>query len=315
MPRYITINGRKIAEGKHALVNLQIAKLPTHTVIDLPVYVYRGRRDGPVLLISSGIHGDELNGVETVRRMITGGSIVPDSGTVIAIPIVNVYGFLNNSRYLPDGRDLNRCFPGTKAGSLAGRIAWTLINDVIPIVDFGIDLHTGGANVNYPHIRCDTGLEQNMELAHAFAPPFIINSPLRDGSFRKAAQRKGKPILVYEGGESLRFDEFAISECINGILRLMDYLKMTDNGAPERNDTKIITKNIWTRAGSSGLYRPHVRGGDRVKKGQLLASITDPFGEAEIKMKAREGGYAIGLRSVPVVNKGDALINIGMEDA
>lgn len=315
MPRYITINGRKIAEGKHALVNLQIAKLPTHTVIDLPVYVYRGRRDGPVLLISSGIHGDELNGVETVRRMITGGSIVPDRGTVIAIPIVNVYGFLNNSRYLPDGRDLNRSFPGTKTGSLAGRIAWTLINDVIPIVDFGIDLHTGGANVNYPHIRCDTGLEQNIELAHAFSPPFILNSPLRDGSFRKAAQRKRKTILVYEGGESLRFDEFAISECINGILRLMDYLKMTDNGAPERNDTKVIMKNTWIRAGSSGLYRPHVRCGEKVKKSQLMASVTDSFGESEIKMKAREGGYVMGIRSVPVVNKGDALINIGVEGA
>lgn len=315
MPRHITINGMKIAEGKHALVNLQIAKLPTHTVIDLPIYVYRGERDGPVLLISSGIHGDELNGVETVRRMITDGSIVPDSGTVIAIPIVNVYGFLNNSRYLPDGRDLNRSFPGTKTGSLAGRIAWTLMNDVIPIVDFGVDLHTGGANVNYPHIRCDTELEQNMELAHAFSPPFILNSPLRDGSFRKAAHRKGKTILVYEGGESLRFDEFAISECINGVLRLMDYLGMTDSGAPERNETRVIMKNTWIRAGSSGLYRPHVRGGVKVKKSQLLASITDPFGEAEIKMKARQSGYAIGLRSIPVVNKGDALINIGIEDA
>lgn len=313
MNRYITINGRKIAAGKNALVNLRIAKLPTHTVIDLPIYVYRGEEDGPVLLITSGLHGDELNGVETLRRMISDGSVVPDRGTVIAVPIVNVYGFLNNSRYLPDGRDLNRSFPGTKSGSLAGRLAWTMMNDVLPIVDFGIDLHTGGANTNFPQVRCDASNEKNLELARAFAPPFIVNSPLRDGSFRKAADKKGKSVLVYEGGESLRFDELAITECINGVLRLMDYLEMTDNGAPEKNETRVIMKNTWIRAQTSGLYRPFVACGDTVKKGQVLATITDPFGEAEIKTKARHKGYVIGLRSIPVVNRGDALINIGLE--
>lgn len=313
MNRYITINGRKIAAGKNALVNLRIAKLPTHTVIDLPIYVYRGQEDGPVLLITSGLHGDELNGVETLRRMIADRSVVPDSGTVIAVPIVNVYGFLNNSRYLPDGRDLNRSFPGTKSGSLAGRLAWTMMNDVLPIVDYGVDLHTGGANTNFPQIRCDASNERNLELARAFAPPFIVNSPLRDGSFRKAADKKGKNILVYEGGESLRFDELAITECINGVLRLMDYLGMTDNGAPERNEPRVVMKNTWIRAHNSGLYRPFVACGDTVKKGQVLATITDPFGEAEVKTKARHKGYVIGLRSIPVVNRGDALINIGLE--
>lgn len=313
MNRYITINGRKIAAGKNALVNLRIAKLPTHTVIDLPIYVYRGEEDGPVLLITSGLHGDELNGVETLRRMIADGSVVPDRGTVIAVPIVNVYGFLNNSRYLPDGRDLNRSFPGTKSGSLAGRLAWTMMNDVLPIVDLGVDLHTGGANTNFPQIRCDASNEKNLELARAFAPPFIVNSPLRDGSFRKAADKKGKSVLVYEGGESLRFDELAITECINGVLRLMDYLEMTDNGAPERNEPRVIMKNTWIRAHNSGLYRPFVSCGDNVRKGQVLATITDPFGEAEVKTKARHKGYVIGLRSIPVVNRGDALINIGLE--
>ncbi len=313
MSDVISINGKEIPKGKKARVDLKIARLPTHTLIDLPVYIYRGEGDGPVLLISAGLHGDEVNGVEAIRRMIADNSIIPVAGTVIAIPIINIYAFLNNTRVLPDGRDLNRSFPGNKDGSLAARIAYILMNDVVPVIDYGVDFHTGALNFNYPQIRCDMGSNLNIELARAFAPPFIINSKLRDGSFRKAALKKGKTILVFEGGESQRFDEFAIQEGIDGVLRLMNHFGMKEEIKPN-SGTKVIMKTSWIRAAYSGLFRAYMQNGVKIRKNQIIASITDPFGESEHLIKSRLEGYVIGLRSTPVVSRGDALIHIGMEE-
>lgn len=313
MPDNITINGKEIPPGQNVQINLNVAKLPTHTLIDLPVYVFRGEEAGPRILATAGLHGDELNGVETIRRLIVNKSVVPTAGMVIALPIVNIYGFLNNSRYLPDGRDLNRSFPGSNTGSLASRIAHTLMNKILPVIDYCVDFHTGGANKNYPQIRCAFDVAEDLTLAHAFAPPFIINSKLRDDSFRKAAYKAGKTLLVYEGGESLRFDELAIREGMDGIMRLMKHLKMTDEDPPKRMDTIEINRTTWIRARSSGLYRAFVEYGQKVKQNQIIASITDPFGETEYRIKSSTNGYVIGLRSLPVVNRGDALINIGIE--
>ena len=189
------INGTEILRGQNKIVNFNVARLPSNTLIDLPVYVYRAKRKGPKLLISAGMHGDELNGVEIIRRLIVKDRLRPIKGTVVAVPIINIYGFLINSRFLPDGKDLNRSFPGLRNGSLASRIAYVLMNKILPTVDFGIDFHTGGPNKNYPQIRCDTDDKINLELAKAFNPPLIINSSLRDGSFRKEAYKKGKRII------------------------------------------------------------------------------------------------------------------------
>ncbi len=314
MSESIFINGKEIPPGQNIQINLQVAKLPTHTIIDLPVYIFRGGEEGPKVLLTAGIHGDELNGVETIRRLIVNKSVIPDCGMVVAVPIVNVYGFLNNSRYLPDGRDLNRSFPGNKTGSLASRVAHTLMNEILPIIDYGIDLHTGGANRNYPQVRCNFDVPENLKLARAFAAPFIINSKFRDDSFRKAAHNIGKTILVYEAGESLRFDELAISEGINGVLRLMKKLKMTSIRPPKCKAPIHIDRTSWIRARSSGIYRAFVDYGQKVHRKQVIASITDPFGEAEYKIKSGTDGYIIGIRSLPVVNRGDALINIGIAD-
>lgn len=313
MSETIVINGEEISPGQNAQINLNVAKLPTHTMIDLPVYVFRGNEDGPSILITAGIHGDELNGVETLRRLIADKSLIPKAGMVVAVPVVNVYGFLNQSRYLPDGRDLNKSFPGTKTGSLASRVAHTLMNQILPVIEYGVDLHTGGANNNYPQVRCTFEVPNNLKIARAFAPPFIINSKLRNNSFRKAAHKAGKTIIVFEGGESLRFDELAIKEAMDGILRMMKSLKMTNAKPPKRKFSIDIGRTKWIRARSSGLYRSFVGYGQKVKKNQIIATITDPFGETEYKIKPGEDGYVIGLRSLPVVNRGDALINIGVE--
>ncbi|HSG30808.1 MAG TPA: succinylglutamate desuccinylase/aspartoacylase family protein [Thermodesulfobacteriota bacterium] len=311
MPHIFSINGKKVALGENARIDLKIAKLPTHTVIDLPVYIRRSQTDGPVLLITAGLHGDELNGVEIIRRFILSEDSIPTTGTLVILPIVNVYGFLNNSRTMPDGRDLNRSFPGTKEGSLAGRIAYTLMNVVLPHVDYGVDFHTGAVNKNYPQIRCTFDIPKNLELANAFSPAFIINSKLRDGSFRRAAQKEGKSILVFEGGESLRFDEVTIKEGIDGIKRLMSYLGMNNSVFISNRETQVIKQSSWTRATHSGLYRPLVDYGDVVKKKQVIATITDPYGETEYKLKSRLNGYVLAVRTLPIVNRGDAIMHIG----
>lgn len=310
MPDTITINKKKIGLGEQAEIFLNIARLPTYTNIDLPVHVYRGEEDGPVLLLTGGLHGDEINGIEIIRRLISREKILPDRGTVIAIPLVNVYGFIQNVRGLPDGKDINRSFPGSKNGSLAKLLAHTLMNEIIPQIDYGIDFHTGGsARANFPQIRCTLNIPKNKELAEAFAPPIIINSSLINKSFRKAAKKKGKHILVYESGESLRYDESGIEEGMDGTMRVMKHLDMIDS-APEPNKYEVFQKTTWVRAKYAGLFSSKVELGDNVKKRQVLGHINDPFGQEWFKSISPQNGRVIGLNYTPVVHKGDAIIHL-----
>lgn len=311
MPEYIEIQNQQIGLGEQRSIYLNIARLPTYTSIDLPVHFYRGKEDGPVLLLTGGLHGDEINGVEIIRRMVVNKSIIPDCGTVIAIPLVNIYGFIQNVRGLPDGKDINRSFPGVKTGSLARILAYTLMQHIVPLIDYGIDFHTGGANrSNYPQIRCDFKKDDNRELAEAFAPPFIVHSKLLDKSFRKAADKKGKRILVYEAGESMRYDDFGIREGIDGTLRLMDNLGMISE-SPDPHESRTLEKSTWVRAHYAGLFQQNIDLGDEIRRNQLLGYITDPFGNEQFKVKANRSGYIIGLNFTPVIHKGDALMHIG----
>jgi uncharacterized protein len=312
MPEIITLNGQTITRGENRLINFHIAQLPTHTQIDLPVHVIRGREDGPVLLLMAGLHGDEINGIETIRRMIYDQTIQLKRGTVIAIPIVNIYGFLQTSRDLPDGKDLNRCFPGTQNGSLAARVAWFVMNEILPMVDLGIDFHTGAVNrTNYPQIRCKYDLPVNMELAMAFAPPFILNAEFRDKSIRKEAAKKGKPIIVFEGGEAQRLDEASIIEGITGTYRLMYHLRMIDDSIPG-NVPVILSHSTWIRSKISGIYRNQTQPGAFVEKGQQIGVVTDPYGQDEHPVFAKVPGYAIGVNYQSVINTGEPLLHLGI---
>ncbi len=315
MPEILTINKEKIRLGESRVVNFDIASLPTRTSINLPVHIYRAPVDGPVLLLTGGLHGDELNGVETIRRLIDSDEIVPDRGSVIAIPIVNIYGFIQNSRGLPDGKDINRSFPGVKKdGSLAKLLAYTIMENIIPLVDCGVDFHTGGASrSNYPQLRVDLKNEKAVTLAKAFAAPLIINSKPIAKSFRNSAYRKGKDILVYETGESLRFDEFGIKEAIEGTIRLMKHLNMT-NKRPKKQSTEIFEKSSWIRAKYAGLFLPSVDLGEKVKKRQLLGYINGAYGELNAKVLSPKDGTIIGINYCPVINKGDAIIHYSFND-
>lgn len=309
MPDSITISKQKIGLGEQRIVNLNIARLPTYTSIDLPVLVYRAPVDGPVLLLTGGLHGDEINGVEIVRRMIERELVVPDKGTVIAIPIVNIYGFIQNSRGLPDGKDINRSFPGAKGGSLAKLLAYTLMKEIIPEIDYGIDFHTGGsARSNYPQIRCSFKIKKAEELAKVFGAPVMMHSSLISKSFRSAAHKKGKEILVYETGESLRYDEFGIEEGINGAKRIMKHLGMISE-APEPHKTKVFNNSTWIRTKNAGLFIPKAELGEELNKRQVLGLIKDPYGDLNSRVIAPQDGMVIGLNNCPVVNKGDALLH------
>lgn len=311
MPERITIANEEIAPGDHAFVDLKIARLPTFTEISIPVQVFRSKEDGPVLLLTGGLHGDEINGIEIVRRMISEKLLGPQKGSIIAIPLVNTYGFIQNVRGVPDGKDINRSFPGIKGGSLARLVAYTLMNQIIPQIDLGLDFHTGGASrANYPQIRADLKNARNREIAQAFAAPFIVHSPHIEKSFRKAAARKDKPILVYESGEAMRLDEEGIEEGIGGALRVMKWLGMIDE-APGGKPPVTMRKTKWQRARRAGIFRTIAQLGDKITKGDIIGSITDPYGTKEVKVRAERGGHIIGLNNQPVLHKGDALYHIG----
>jgi uncharacterized protein len=238
----------------------------------------------------------------------------PMAGTVIAIPVLNIYGFLNFNRELPDGKDANRSFPGNKNGSLAARVAYNVTRKILPLIDYGIDFHTGGGNrSNFPQIRCEFEDEQSLKLAKGFAPPFIINSSAIPNSLRNEAKNSGKHIIVFEGGQSLRFDEPVIEEAIHGTRRLMVSLGMIpeDDTIKQGLEPNILTKTTWVRAENAGLFHHHMANGDFIKADDYLGTITDPFNRYELPVISPAEGYIIGLNYSPVINAGDALVHVG----
>ncbi|MBS1558022.1 MAG: succinylglutamate desuccinylase/aspartoacylase family protein [Bacteroidetes bacterium] len=315
MARLLSIANHEIRPGEFKEISIDIARLPSRTQIETPVYVYRGIEDGPTLALTAGMHGDEINGMEIVRRIIDLGHNRVKRGTVLCMPVINIYGFLNYSREVPDGKDINRSFPGNKNGSLASRVAYHITHDVLPSIDYGIDFHTGGAmRTNYPQVRCVMKEKINVELANAFHAPFTIDAPFRPHSLRLTASKKDKHIIVYEGGESIRFDQHAIEEGINGTLRLMKYLKMIDWAPEPKEENKIIWSSAWARAQTAGLFQAIVKCGEFIYKDQLVGMLTDPFGEFKKQVTAPASGYVVGLNHNPVVNAGDALLHIGADN-
>lgn len=314
MGKPFKIQGQTIEAGQHAQVILNIYKLPTHTLIEIPVFIFNGEKPGPTILFLAGMHGDEINGIEVVRKLIKRDDVRNlKRGCVVAIPLINIVSFLLGTRDLPDGRDLNRCFPGSKNGSLGSRIAHDLMETIIPQIDFGIDFHTGGSKItNYPQIRCVFDNKKNLELGKIFSPLLVLNSPFRENTLRLAASKLGKPILVFEGGESNRFDYESVNEGLNGCLRVLRHYKMIKTEV-KTTPTVFLKKSSWVRAKSSGLFHTTKKSGSRVKKGDMIGMICDPYGEVEHELFAPADGFIVGVNNQPVVNQGDALIHIGAE--
>lgn len=314
MPDIIKINNHKIGRGEQQIVRLKLARLPSFESIELEVHLFRAKKKGPTLLLTGGMHGDEINGVEILRRLIAQKKLKPEAGTIITVPLINVFGFIQRERDMPDGKDVNRSFPGSKSGSLARLVANTIMKQVLPYVDFGVDFHTGGqSRCNFPQLRCRLDVEQNLKLAKAFAPPMIVNSTFIDHSFRQAAHRKGKQILVYESGEANRFYEPGIQAGIDGILRLMKHLGMRSD-APANEATDVFNDSTWIRAKSAGLFHSKIELGDTVAKNQIIGTITDPYGQRHYKVKNPVDGRIMGLNKAPVIHKGDALVHVAYDE-
>ena len=307
----IHINDQLIKAGEKKVINLQIARLISGTEIDLPIHVFRSKKAGPVILLSGGLHGDEVNGIEIIRRIIESKVLNQlKCGSVIAIPVMNIYGFLNFSREVPDGKDINRFFPGNKTGSLASRVAYNLTRTVLKEIDFGIDFHTGGANrTNYPQIRYAPDDEKAVELAQIFNAPVSLASKMIDKSIRKEVHKMGKSMIVFEGGESMRFDEHAIQEGINGATKVLNHFDML-KAETSPNECHDFSESAWIRARNSGMVKLEKASGEFIEKGELLAIITDPFADFKTRIKAKEDGLIIGHNNAPLVNQGDALFHI-----
>ena len=314
VPKQIILLGETINPGDSKTIHMEIAKLHTTTKLKIPIIVVRSRIDGPVVLMCAGIHGDEVNGVEIVRQLIVQKINRPKKGTIICIPVMNMFGFVNRSREFPDGRDLNRVFPGAKNGSLASRFAYHILKDIMPVVDYAIDFHSGAASrFNAAQIRIAPGNAELQKLADIFNAPFTLHMRNIAGTFRTASHKLNIKMLLFEGGKTLDFNNGIVQEAVNGTKRLLSYLEMLN---PKTEVVKAsapsiaILKSHWIRARASGLLHDYNCIGQYVKKGAVLGTITDPFGKIEKKVKAPNDGFIINANQSPIVYQGDAIYHI-----
>ncbi len=312
-----TLSGHSIRRGERKKIHLKIGKLYDNTDINIPVEVIRGKTDGPTLFVSAAVHGDELNGVEVCKRLLDLRQLKEIAGTLIVIPIVNVFGFNNLSRYLPDRRDLNRSFPGSPKGSLASRLAHVFMTEIVSKASHGVDLHTGAVHRNnLAQIRADIDDPQTLRLAEAFGIPVIIRSNVRDGSLRQAVLERQIPMLLFEGGEALRFDERVIKAALQGIVSVMHEINMLDHSKrhprldPAEHKPFIAKSSYWIRATRSGIVRVLARIGKLVHKDEVIGVISDPYGDEIETVKTRVEGIVICASMLPVVHEGDALFHI-----
>lgn len=310
----LEILGEQVKLGESKEVSFNVAKLHTQNTIDVPVIIERSKKPGPTVLITAGIHGDEVNGVEIVRQIIAKGINKPRRGTIICIPVINVFGFIHMDREFPDGRDLNRVFPGGKTGSLASRVAYKLIHEIVPHADLIIDYHTGGADrFNAAQIRISGGDTQLKKLATKFGPPFVVFSKNLSKSFRNACYKMGKSILLFEGGKSFYIDSTITNTGVNGAKRILHHYKMLGSKFKVSEPKKkcvYISESKWIRANYSGMFRASVKINQLVKKDMVIGHITDPYGKFHHFVKAPNSGYIFNVNESPIIYQGDALFHI-----
>lgn len=316
MNNEMAIDGEKIEPGTTRFMELDIARLTSGTEIKMPVHVFRTAKPGPKVLLSGGMHGDEVNGIELLRKFLKQGWLKKlQCGSVIVVPIINVYGFINFSREVPDGKDVNRSFPGNKEGSLASAVAYTMTNCILPEVDFGLDFHTGGASrTNYPQLRYEEDDAIGAEVSDAFKAPFTLHSNVIAGSFREAARAMDKTVVVFEGGESLRLDPRTIEEGIAGIRRVLHHYEMLPRAPLQKHRTHFFNNSHWLRAETSGLFRFEKDSGRKVRVGETLGYISAPTNEYSKRVTSPYDGYIIGHNNFPLVHQGDALFHIGTRE-
>lgn len=309
----LIINGHTIKRGQATTLSLPMPKLYDSTPLHMPVHIIRGKKQGPCICVTAAIHGDELNGIEIARKLLKQTSKKIIAGTLIVIPIVNIYGFLYQNRYLMDRRDLNRCFPGSEKGSLASRLAHVITSEVASHATIIIDLHAGSHHrSNLPHIRTDLDDPTCKEIAETFHVPVLVHSTIRDGSLRGYAKEQNIPCLLYEAGEANRLDQLSIKTGLKGIIHVMKYLHMlkTSKNIIKYTQCYVARHTYWVRAPQSGLFQPLKQLGKPVQEGEPIATIGEPTTTKEKKICTPISGIIIGINKIPVVHEGAALFNI-----
>ena len=309
------ILGKEIPEGKRTVLDLEVAKLHTRTTVKVPVIIERSKKPGPVVLLLAGIHGDETNGVGIIREIISQKINIPTTGTIICIPVFNIFGYLIQTREFPDGRDLNRMFPGSANGSLASQFAYQFTKEIAPHVDYVIDFHTGGGKRdNIAQIRCNKEDEKAIELAKVFNPPMIVFSENITKSLRETLHKMGKTILLFEGGKSIELNPTIINEGVNGTKNVLIRLGLIDGELTVKETPIFVHKAKWLRASHSGMFKVTTTNGSFVKKKEVLGIIQDPFGDFKKKIYAPFDGHIFCINKTPIVNKGEALFHISIEE-
>ena len=313
MHKEITIFNETILPGKSKTINMQIGKLHTMTDLHIPIIVERSKKEGPVVLLTAGLHGDEINGTEIVRELIVKKINKPKRGTIICIPVINIFGFVNQTREFPDGRDLNRIFPGSKTGSLASQFAYFILKEILPHIDYAIDFHAGGARrFNAPQIRIVPNNAELKTLSDVFGAPFTLYSNNISGSFRSSCDKMNVKMLLFEGGKSVDINNGVTKEAVEGTKRFLTHFDMLKNKheISKPHHTIYIETSDWVRANFSGMFHGLKQIGSFVTKGDLLATISDPFGKVSHKLKAPHDGYIINVNDAPIVYQGDAVFHI-----
>ena len=314
MRKPFVLAGSEVASGTRQMINVPMPNLSSQTSMSMPVHVVHGRQSGPVLFVSSAIHGDELNGIEIIRQVLATKSVARIKGTLLAVPVVNGYGLIQASRYLPDRRDLNRVFPGSETGSLAGRIASVFMEKIVSVSTHGIDLHTGsGRRTNLPQIRADLDDPETERLAMEFGVPVLLNASVRDGSLRGSASALGIPTLLYEAGEALRYNDMAIRAGVSGTLHVMRALGMlpdTRGSSRKTSEPFVARSSSWLRAHESGMFRSTVKLGAQVGKGDIVGYIAESSSGVRHPVYSRNAGVIIGRQELPLVHEGDAILHL-----
>ena len=279
-----------------------------------PLYVYRASEEiSPCVVVTGCIHGDEINGMRIAQNLMQK-KIKLLKGTLIILPVVNIYGFLNRQRYLPDRKDLNRCFPGVEKGSFGARFADFIFQNLTKYGDYFVDLHSGAnGRFNVPQIRCDLNNGLIMDLLNKLSIPVVVNSSLRDGSYRQAINDLKKPCLVFEGGEGLRIDEAVTKYGTKLVQSLLAQLSMIKK-RKFNYEKRIIMKTKWTRATEGGVFINRANQGKLVKKDEILGELRQITGELISQIKMQGDGVILGLTKSSLIMSGDALYNIGFLD-
>jgi len=315
MGRDLVIGGVKVPRGATADIKLPISETYTGDVIGMPVKVIRSAREGPVVFVTAAIHGDEINGTGIIHDLIFGEPLALTRGTLILVPVVNVMGFENQTRYLPDRRDLNRCFPGNRKGSMAGRIAATIMKEIVAKCDYGIDLHSAAAQrTNYPNVRADMSIPEVARLAHFFESALIVNGKGPAGAFRREACRKCCPTIILEAGEAWKIEPTVLRIGVSGIKNVLVHLSMLDGEIEKPPYHVVVHKTKWVRSEVGGILKFHVSAGQFVEKHQTLATNYTILGEVQNSLVSPADGIVLGMATMPAVKPGEPVCHIAIPD-